>query len=373
MSSVKRTGLDGYPGAMRNALCTLAALPLLAACPDTSKTDTAADAMATDTSRHDAAARDRMSLDAETRDRAARDSTMRDGDQRDAPRPDHAIHDVGRDVAPPDASSDRTTADAGPALPPDCDRLDIRGQFVVTSDATRGTVRGGLKDNPEPNGLDELRREGDCAVFSLAAPRRCDPPCQAPLVCGFGDVCRPVPSYISVGTIHISGTTPELTIEPSSFAAIYYAETGPDLYQPGDPIALAASGSAEVDAFAVATSGVAPLALTTTQYSMARSTPLTIVWTAAARPADSVVLLKLCSEHHASQVACVECQVADAAGSLTVPANIVDDYYFYGSSGLFVVGDANLTRLTRSVVETGRGCVRLSSESTQAIQIDAAP
>jgi len=290
-------------------------------------------------------------------DSAAGDGAVADG----------AVADGGSVDSASDAAA---TVDAGWRLPPDCDRYQLRGAFSVNSSASSGGASGNFADNPAPYALDELRRDGACAFFGLAAPRNCMPACESPLQCGFEDTCRPWPVSLSVGTVTISGTTPTLTMDPQ-WGSYYTTQSYPHLYQPGDLITLTASGSSDVDGFTASTRGVAPLVLPIASFSMYRNQPLTISWTPSAPADDSVMLVHLDIDHHAALAAYAECQVADAAGSVTLSAAIVNDLFVAGASGIGTyVENATMTRLTRSVVQTSRGCARFSSESQLWINID---
>lgn len=288
-----------------------------------------------------------------------------DGDDDDTVDDDDSADDDDTTGDDDSGDDDATGDDDTTGNDQNCDRYNTLGRFTLAHPPDlESWLRGQYLDAPDPMTPDELLLDGDCSFFDFDPMPSCDPPCEYPEMCGFGSECHPLPATVDVGTVSVNGTIPPLEADIS--CGCYSADTGgyPDLYQPGDPITLSASGSENVGPFDLTVEGVAPLTPSMQSLTMELHQDMVITWDPAPVPADSRIFVRFNAHHHAGYWTYVECEVEDSAGSLVVPASVVDALLEAAyASGWFDVEDSYMLRLTRSVEETDLGCVEFASVS----------
>jgi hypothetical protein len=111
--------------------------------------------------------------------------------------------------------------------------------------------------------------------------------------------------------------------------------------------------------FALRGVGGPALELVTTDWLLAAGAPLAIEWTRSERD-DLRVHVSMSVDQHGIAPSSLECEAADA-GSLTVPAGMVDALLELGQSG---IPSARIQRLSVDSAEVGPGCADLTVSST---------
>ncbi len=296
-----------------------------------------------------------------------------DDDTTDDPADDDDTTGDDDDAGDDDVDDDDSAGDDDTTPPPPCDRYNTLGSFTVSRPPDlEAWLRGNVYSGPDPMLLDEIVAEGDCAFFDFEAPPHCDPPCTSPEVCGFGDECRPYPSVLDVGTLTLTGTTPPLQAELGG--TVYCVSTSgyPDLYQAGDALTLGATGGSGMDAFQLTVHGVAPLTPSTQSLTMTQHEDMVLTWDPEPVPADARIRVFMSIHHHALFQAYLQCEVDDSAGSLTIPASIVDAFLdaSWGGEPMEVEG-ARMLRLSRAEAWAGLGCVEFASVSQAYLSVNA--
>jgi len=193
---------------------------------------------------------------------------------------------------------------------------------------TSARVDARFFDGDEPQFHREVMREGACALrtFTLA---QCTQPCNG--VCVETDVCQPWPTYVSAGTLSFGGLRTALSIKPRD--GWYYpdAPLPPDLFADDADVTATLSG-ATIPAMSLTSHAVATIAPDITGGKVIApypaTGPLELHWTPAPN-SNARVRLTLNSNnrgHGAPFDAIIECDVADDAGVIAVPAALLDAF-----------------------------------------------
>ena len=201
------------------------------------------------------------------------------------------------------------------------------GEIRVVEQGERGFAWAKLA----PDGLTiwqrEVMNDGTCRLLAYQ-PASCDEFCDG--ICVEHNVCAPWPTYVSAGTLTFSGLKEEVAL---SFGASYgYSSTDQqlgDLFDPGDPVTLVASGG-EVPAFELAASGTTPVvseSIVDDKLALANGSDATFRWT----PADAGARVRLTINannqgHGAPYAAILVCDAADADGSLVIPRAMIEAF-----------------------------------------------
>ena len=146
--------------------------------------------------------------------------------------------------------------DAGVPSDPSAEGQFVVAEVVLGEDGTPyGSVFGTII-SPRLGFHTVAMEQGACRL-STYEPGDCGPDyCDG--ICDTEGVCRPYPLSLSAGVVTFSGLAQDITIAGNEYG--YYPDFQPagQLFDPGDPVGLAAAGAA-VPAFEVAASGVGPI------------------------------------------------------------------------------------------------------------------
>jgi hypothetical protein len=269
--------------------------------------------------------------------------------------------DAGSD--PPDAGN-QTDAAVGPRC-----SAEPHARFDVTASPESGQLLGTYSDVAWPTTVEEKMREGACAYFAPEPPF-CDPECAGETICATGGVCRGFPRPMNIGTVRVTGTDPELELEPDAFNNYYTDSALPGLYQPGDELTLTAGGSGDIDALSLTVRGVAPLVVGSPAVTAREHEDLVLEWEPdPSSPEGTELVFRADNDHHGI-VAYIECHTADD-GELVVPAAILDELILAGETGIGTyIENAHMTRSNRDTAETDLGCASFQSLSQVFIGVE---
>lgn len=271
----------------------------------------------------------------------------------------------------PESSDDDTaTQDDDTSAPgDDCGRLDTWGWFGVELNQNGGSAQGIYADGVNPHLLLPHTEEGDCVFYRYEA-NHCEPPCESPETCAFDDTCRSEPAWLNVGTVTFTGTDPVLTLTPTEHNTYYTTEVYPDLYEPGGTLTIEATGGASAGPFDLDVRGTSILSPLDQTFTMVEGEPLVITWDAPGSPLEGRVRIHLDNDHHGIS-AYAECDTLASAGSVTVPATIVDLMVQAGHSGIGTyVENATIQRYTETTRRHDPGCVSFATTSSDWLHVE---
>lgn len=230
---------------------------------------------------------------------------------------------------------------------------------------------GRVQDGPTPELVQwtQTAAEGPCRLLIPSVPF-CGTPCGGSAACVADDVCQPYPTSQDVGTLTVTGIgtgAGEATFTVEAVASNYQRTGLPfPAFAEGDALRVETSGGAYAP-FSLDAHGIAPLALTNAPMRLVTGEPATLTWTAAADPAQSVVLVRLDISHHGGSNGKIECEAPDS-GSLTLPGALVDALLALGSAGFPTV--ITTRRASGSaVIAPGRVDLWVLSSVEQAVEI----
>jgi hypothetical protein len=267
--------------------------------------------------------------------------------------------------------------DAGPDAPPatacSADRPPSARFSVIPEPGAGsriGTQAGGqLLAGPPPRFATTLHREGACR-FVGPTPALCEPACGASEICDADGVCVGFPETLAAGTFTVTGTTPPLMLTPRPGNSYYVDRGYPGLFAANDAITLALTGEGEVAPLSATVRGVPPLTLPTTQLTAREHEPMVIRWNPIASPADAEVLVHFDSDHH-GVLAYLECTAPAAAGTLTIPASVLDRLILAGETGIGTfIENAWIEVHHQARLDTPRGCAVLESYSDSFVFVE---
>jgi hypothetical protein len=199
-------------------------------------------------------------------------------------------------------------------------------------------VLGKVYDGPTPAQIiwEEASADGDCRLLTPRVPF-CSTPCGGSAVCVEDETCEPYPTSGSVGTVTVTGVATdtgaaEFTMEPINNN---YQAAGVKLAYPafaeGDDLGLSAAGG-DFQSFTVAARGIAPIDLTTTEFTLTADQPLALAWAPAGQLDLSTIHVKLDISHHGGTKGMIECATADD-GALDIPAALISELLDLGVAG----------------------------------------
>ena len=197
---------------------------------------------------------------------------------------------------------------------------------------------GKVYDGPTPAGIvwEAALIDGDCELQTPRVPF-CSTSCGS-AVCVENDVCQAYPTSTPLGTVQATGV---LTVENVASFDMTPVVNG---YQPvtvslvappfadGSALTLSSSGSTQVAAFTLRTTGVAPFALTSGAPTLERDQPLALTWTPGLSSTAARIKVKLDISHHGGTRGQVLCDTDDD-GSLTLSGPLVTRLLDLGVAG----------------------------------------
>jgi hypothetical protein len=218
-------------------------------------------------------------------------------------------------------------------------RVQLVAQMADTPAYT--AVLGKIYDGVQPETViwSAAATDGPCTLLTPRAPF-CAPACGSTAACVADNTCQPYPASQDLGAVRLKGvatTTGRTEIDLAAVSNSYQPAAGTLLAYPpfdeGDPVEVAAGGSAFARAFTLRAQGVAPLALAGAgSLALAGGTPLALTWTAPGAAASSRIAVKLDISHHGGSKGKIECD-ADDTGALTIGAPLVDQLLALGAAG----------------------------------------
>ena len=230
------------------------------------------------------------------------------------------------------------TADAGTDAPPGQARevigtIDVHEQRYVyvekgvPMENLWSNVRAAFHDGRPPRWHREVARAGAC-VLKRYTPSLCEPACVDGL-CVEANVCERFPTLVSAGRLIIDSTTVAIRIAGTD--GFYYPETQlpTDLFADGATIRAELIGGGGYPGLTLSTTGVPPIAgaIPDGTLTLVPGQDHTVRWTPAT--GDSRMRLTLNSNnqgHGLPYLGIIECDVADAAGEVTVDAALIDAF-----------------------------------------------
>jgi hypothetical protein len=286
------------------------------------------------------------------------------------------------DAGPLADAAPRTDAPAASELRGELRVLEVRdghgdGNGGPITEYASGRADGRLYDGAPPRWQKLVRTDGACELWSYQ-PAFCDEPCSG--VCVDTNDCRPFPSPRFAGTLQASGLRVPVTFLYDPYVGYYPDTNAPaDLFDDEAAVRLAASGDV-VPAFELTARGVAPLAAAITDHviTLAPHQPHTFTWTPGPDSAARVhVTLNANNQGHGNPYeAIIECDAADADGSLVVSAAIVDAFPATENWFLCVGSDcprSTILRYRDAFARVGEGVVRLLVGSEIAFGVEHRP
>ncbi len=237
------------------------------------------------------------------------------------------------------------------------------GEFAIELSEEYTSVGGKVWDGVTPRLVPaELMAEGSCRLLS-PPPERCTPACAAgEEECSADAVCVPAPLARDVGVVTVAGLVAPVEMRPGDQTKNYTNPGVPALPHPGFTrganLHLHAAGG-DFEAFDLWGWGVTLLGVTTDPIEVRSGMPTLVEWQVPADVGPARVHASLDIDNHGSSGTWIECDVADA-GSLSIPAALIDALFMRGRSGFPTL---SLARRTATSVEITPGCVELLTQS----------
>lgn len=225
---------------------------------------------------------------------------------------------------------------------------------------------GDYRDRPA-GGVDVELADGCTSYSFILEDDTCTTSCDADEEC-VGNTCAPPTKLLDIGTVHVSGTDPELDLIPTlENRYIYVGVDDRPIYPPGADIMLSGgSGDSGVEPFAVSAAGVPDLTVPATTVSVAAGDDLVVRWDTADSAAGARIHFHAFNdgalpEYH------VECWWADT-GEMTVPAADLEKVLPPSGDSIDTV---SLTRIAVGTTETEHGCAELETSSYVRLELAA--
>jgi hypothetical protein len=189
---------------------------------------------------------------------------------------------------------------------------------LVDADPKYTKIEARVNDGASPplKILNAMTTDGDCRLLIPSYPF-CTTSCGSAGVCVADETCMPYPTSQDVGTIHVTGVhtaagASELDLNHlTSSGSHTYSQGATVLAYPGfaegDAITAAIGGGAFTPPLTIATTGIAPLVVTSAEPTLDRNTPVTLTWTPPAAAATSRVQVKVEISHHGGFRGQIEC------------------------------------------------------------------
>jgi hypothetical protein len=249
---------------------------------------------------------------------------------------------------------------------------------LVDADPKYTKIEARVNDGASPplKILNAMTTDGDCRLLIPSYPF-CTTSCGSAGVCVADETCMPYPTSQDVGTIHVTGVhtaagASELDLNHlTSSGSHTYSQGATVLAYPGfaegDAITAAIGGGAFTPPLTIATTGIAPLVVTSAEPTLDRNTPVTLTWTPPAAAATSRVQVKVEISHHGGFRGQIECDTADD-GSLTLGGPIVTQLLDLGVAG-FPTITTTRTIVNSGLTTAGRVDLTVASAISQAVHI----
>lgn len=249
---------------------------------------------------------------------------------------------------------------------------------LVDADPKYTKIEARVNDGASPplKILNAMTTDGDCRLLIPSYPF-CTTSCGSTGVCVADETCMPYPTSQDVGTIHVTGVhtaagASELDLNHlTSSGSHTYSQGATTLAYPGfaegDAITAAINGGAFTPPFTIATTGIAPLVVTSAEPTLDRNTPVTLTWTPPSGSATSRIGIKVEISHHGGFRGQIECDTADD-GSLTLGGPIVTQLLDLGVAG-FPTITTTRTIVNSGLTTAGRVDLTVSSAISQAVHI----
>lgn len=236
-------------------------------------------------------------------------------------------------------------------------------------------VLGYVLDGPPLAWHHEEARAGACALLRYT-PALCEPACTTG-VCVRTDTCVAPPAFRGAGRMTVTGLTTAVTIDGPDGYYAPSAQLPDDLFGDAATVRVALAGGA-VPGFDVTATGVAPLvAALGTKVTLVPHQDHTITWTPAT--GDARVRLTINANnagHGAPYAAIIDCDVADSAGQVTVPAALIDAFPATSAWTVCAGSDcppSTLRRYHRATTAIAGGDAELIVGSQLSFGVDHAP
>jgi hypothetical protein len=166
---------------------------------------------------------------------------------------------------------------------------------------------------------------GDCEL-RLYTPSSCDPACTTGL-CVETNVCEEFPTLVSAGRLTIDGLATAVSIDPEG--GYYYTQSvlPEDLFA-DDATVTAELAGADLPAMTLTAGGVPEIEaeITDGKITLIPGSDYTLRWTPAGSGRVRVTLNANNQGHGGPFLGILECDVADAAGEVVIPAVLADAF-----------------------------------------------
>jgi hypothetical protein len=170
---------------------------------------------------------------------------------------------------------------------------------------------------------------------------------------GSGGHCVPLPPHFDVGDITITGLKTSVTMTPDSLDRYVFSSPPEDLFDMGDTITASTSGG-ERPPMTFTARGVAPLEVPDNVVRYRTGQPATVSWTPA--DPDSRVQIYLAAGSHDPNPlgGAILCDVPDSDGDVEIAADLLDQLWYLGCNGSWMIKCSRITRYSRDL-QTGPG------------------
>jgi len=262
---------------------------------------------------------------------------------------------------------------AGAAGAGDSSQLVGAFQVKLTSGSDAATnIVGKVYDGPIPAATiwEKPQVDGACTLTTPRIPF-CEEPCTGGGICVEDDTCQAYPTARGVGTVTVNGV--KTSDGQSSFTMTpisnIYQPTASLAYPPfaeGDSVTVSAAGDF-FPAFNLASKGIAPLVLTSTNLALKSGQALNLTWTKGAA-GNSTIHVKLDISHHGGTKGQIECDTDDS-GSVSISAALISKLLSLGVAG-FPTVIVTRQAIGATTISAGRVELVVSSMVEQGVSID---
>jgi hypothetical protein len=186
-----------------------------------------------------------------------------------------------------------------------------------------GRIHVRFYDPAPPNFHRVTVTEGACTLRRYV-PANCDPACTDGLCVGDNE-CEPWPGAASAGTLTIAGLGTAVSMTPVD--GYYYAEALPDELFDDDAEITAELAGDDLPGGTLETTGVPPIEVDIeTKIVLDPGEDHTIEWTPGGGGRIRVTINANNQGHGGPYLGIITCEAADAAGQLTIPAALIDQF-----------------------------------------------
>lgn len=230
-----------------------------------------------------------------------------------------------------------------------------------------GRVEARFFDGTEPTWHEEILREGACRLLEYQ-PGFCEEFCDG--VCVGDNDCQPWPTYLSAGTLELSGLSTSLALEPDDFNQYYPMNVLPEeLFSDDARVEVRASG-ADLPALDIEVTAVPALtaAIVDGFITLTPGEDHELTWTAmpASEALVKVTLNANNRGHGQPYAAILECEAPEAAASVVIPRALVDRFPETENWQVCAGSDCPRSTIARyreasTTLPTGRIVLRVSS------------